>query len=185
MLANNWENPATVFKICTPLILHSLLPLYFRFQSVIMQFILIVGTYVESWLGVGVLTLAENMHNVLSVDICDRSLTITGMHSSPNQEQAHLPFCQVAIINKGDTWGNLELLMAPEIYEAWNRETSLSVQCSLFCLSLTLFLRSLARDLCGITELGNFLPRCPSPVLPRPQSLQRNRSWGEKASQNI
>lgn len=47
--------------------------------------------------------LAENMHNVLSVDICDRSQMITGMHSSPNQEQAHWLFCQVAIINKGDT----------------------------------------------------------------------------------
>lgn len=167
MLGNNWENPATVFRICNPLISHSFLPLYFRFQSVIMHFILIVGTSVESWLGVGVLTLVENMHNVLSMDNCDRSLTMTGMHSSPNQEQAHLLFCQVAIINKGDTWENVELLHGSG--DIW----SLKVQCSLFCLSLALFRRSLARDLSGITEPGNLLPRCPSPALPRPQSLQR------------
>lgn len=63
-------------------------------------------------------TPAENVPRVISVDICDRSLTIKGIHSSPNQEQAYLLFCQLAIINKGDHPENLELLMAPELYQA-------------------------------------------------------------------
>lgn len=62
-------------------------------------------------------TPAENVPRVISVDIYGRSLTITGVHSSPNQEQAHLSFCQVAIINMGDNLENLELLTAPEIHK--------------------------------------------------------------------
>lgn len=110
---------------------------------------------------------------VISVDICDRSLTITGLHSSPSQERAHLSFGQVAIISKGDNSENLELLMASELYEVWNRETSWLVQCFLLCLFLALFLRKLAKYLCGTTEPGNFFLTSPSQGLPRPQSLPR------------
>lgn len=62
-------------------------------------------------------TPAEDVPKVISVDFCARSLTITGTHSSPNQEQADVLFCQVAVVSKGENPENLELLMTPELYE--------------------------------------------------------------------
>lgn len=135
-----------------------------------MHFVLVAGMYLKSCLGAGVFTPAENVPKVISVDICDRSLTMTGMHSSPKQAGAHSSFCQV-IINKGDHPENLELLMAPELYEVWNRETLLA-QRFLLCLSLALFFRSWQNIFVEQQSLGTSSQHIHPMYLPGPSHYQ-------------
>lgn len=150
-----------------------------------MHFILVAGMYLKSWLGAGVFTPAENVPKVISMDICDRSLTITGIHSSPNQEQAHLSFCQVAITNKGDNPENLELLMAPRaIWSLKSRNFLVSAVLSVVPLSSTIF-----QEAGKISLWNNRAWELPSdksiPGTSQGPATTEERSWGEKASQNI